>query len=150
MKPGREQTPAWRAKAGVAALAAVAAYNALIQFGVTDQFATQLPDPYQVMGLQQRISRAADRVPLQERVVFFSDVSFAEVIGQAAFFGTQYAFAPRIVLRENAPAASQTRFWLGVFSKQENFMQIGADRGLVLEQDLGGYVVLYRKLEARP
>jgi hypothetical protein len=150
MSQGREKPILWHAKAAVAALAAVALYGALIQFGVTEQFAALYPDPYQVMGLQERLSRALGRVPPQERVVFFSDVSFDEVAGQAAFFAVQYAFAPRIVLLEKAPQASQARFWLGVFSRQDNFMQIGADRGLLMELDLGGYVVLYRKPEARP
>jgi hypothetical protein len=148
MQQKQGQAPAWRAKAVVAALAAVGLYNALIQFGLTDQFAAQLPDPYQVMRLSERIRGVQDRIPVTERVGYFSDVPFTETAGQAAFFATRYALAPRIVVKEDAPASSQARFWLGVFGKQEEFAQKGRERGLVMEQDLGGYVVLYRKAEA--
>jgi hypothetical protein len=147
MKEPSRPAPAWRAKAAVAALAAVSLYNALIQFGLTDQFTSQYPDPYSVMGLQARLSRIFDRIPPGERVGYFSNVPFTEPAGQAAFFAAQYALAPRIVLKEDAKTANQARYWLGIFVKQEDFAQKGRERGLALEQDLGGFVVLYRKME---
>lgn len=148
MKQGHEQPPAWRAKAAVAVLAAVALYNALIQFGVTDQFASQYPDPFQVMGLQARLRPVLERVPAGERVGYFSDAPLSESYGMAAFLAAQHALAPRILLKEDGMTAGQARYWLGIFTKQENFMQKGQERGLLMEQDLGGYVVLYRRPEA--
>lgn len=140
-QPGRE----WAVKAVVAALSVIAIYNALVQIVVTDRFTSQFPDPYQVMGLQARLRPVQERVPLTERVGYFSDVPSTEAAGQAAFFGAQYALAPRIVLREDAKTAGQATYWLGVFAQQGDFEAKGRERGLRLEQDLGGYVILYRK-----
>jgi len=144
--PGKSSS--WQIKAAVAALSVIALYNALIQFGVTDQFATQYPDPYQVMGLQARLRPVAERVPASERMGYFSDAPLSETYGMAAFLAAQHALAPRILLKEDAKTAGQARYWLGIFTKEENFAQKGQERRLVMEQDLGGYVVLYRKPEA--
>jgi len=147
METASRPAPAWAVKAAVGALAAIAIYNSLIQFGVTDQFSSLYPDPYQVMGLQARLRPVQERVPWTERVGYFSDVPFTEPAGEAAFSASQYALAPRIVLKEDAKTAGQAKYWLGVFTKEQNFAEKGRERGLVLEQDLGGYVVLYRKAE---
>lgn len=145
MKAAPSGPPAWLRQSAVAVLAVVALYNALIQFGISDRFASRLADPYNVMEMLSRVRPVLERVPLAERVGFFSDVPFDLPAGQAALFAAQYAFAPRILVRENSPAAAKARYWLGVFSQQVNFAQAGAQRGLVLEQDLGGYVILYRR-----
>lgn len=147
MKTMSAQQGSWRAKAAVAAVAVLGAYNALIQFGVTDQFTSRYPDPYHVMELQARLSRVLERVPPQEFVGYFSDVPFTEPAGQAAFNAAQYALAPRIVVKEDSEPARQAKFWIGVFQKQEDFIARGRERGLQFEQDLGGFVILYRRME---
>lgn len=131
----------------MAALSVVAAYNAVIQFGYADAFAAQVRDPYNILEMEEKVSRIADQIPVTERVGYFSDVAFSKPAGQAAFFAAQYAFAPRLVVQEDAAGAKQARFWLAVFSREQDFAQAGAQRGLVLEKDLGGYVILYRRQE---
>lgn len=142
----QEPRALWRA-AAVAALSIVAAYNAVIQFGYADAFAAQTRDPYKVLEMEAKVSRIVDRIPAAERVGYFSDVPFSAPAGQAAFFAAQYALAPRIVVREGVSSAARARYWLGVFAREQDFAQAGARRGLALEQDLGGYVVLYRRQE---
>lgn len=139
---------AWWRMAAVAALSVVAAYNAVIQFGYADAFASQVRDPYNVLEMEAKVSRIADQIPVTERVGYFSDVPLSAPAGQAAFFAAQYAFAPRIVIREDAAGAKQVRYWLAVFAREQDFAQAGAQRGLVLERDLGGYVILYRRQES--
>lgn len=140
----QEPRALWRA-AAVAALSIVAAYNAVIQFGYADAFAAQTRDPYNVLDMEAKVGRIADRIPVSDRVGYFSDVPFSAPAGQAAFFAAQYALAPRILLREDAASAARARYWLAVFAREQDFAQAGAQRGLVLEQDLGGYVILYRR-----
>ncbi|MGB9611822.1 MAG: hypothetical protein ACPL7M_12685 [Bryobacteraceae bacterium] len=145
MKQAVEPRADWRVRAAVVVVAVLAAYNAILQFGLTDQFTSQYPDPYHVMELEARLSRVRDRIPAEERVGYFSDVPFTNPAGQAAFFATQYALAPRIVVKETAKTAGEAKFWIGIFVRQEDFAQRGRERGLELMEDLGGFVVAYRK-----
>ncbi|MEJ5369764.1 MAG: hypothetical protein WHT08_15735 [Bryobacteraceae bacterium] len=135
-------------KAAVAALAVIAVYSSLLQFGLADRLASLYPDPYNVMEMQARVIPVLDAVPPAEPIGYFSDVPFSVSAGRASFLAAQHAFAPRILLKEDSPSAKRAKFWLGVFQKQENFAEIGAKRGLEMERDLGGYVVFYRRQEA--
>ena len=147
MTDARKEPRAWQRAAVVAALSVVAAYNAVIQFGYADAFASQVRDPYKVQEMEAKVNGIADQIPVTERVGYFSDVPFSVPAGQAAFFAAQYALAPRIVVKEGAGGAAGARYWLGVFGREQDFAQAGAQRGLVLEKDLGGYVILYRRQE---
>lgn len=147
MNAGAPHPPAWWKLAAVAALGGVSLYNALIQYGLSERFASQFADPYNVMAMQARVASIQDRVPLTERVGYFSDVPFGLPAAQGAFFAAQYALAPRILVKEGAAEAKRARYWLGVFSKEHNFAQIGAERGLVMERDLGGYLIFYSRPE---
>jgi hypothetical protein len=148
MAEARKDPRAFWQAAAVAALSVVASYNAVIQFGYADAFAAQTRDPYNVLEMEAKASRIADRIPVTEPVGYFSDAPFSAPAGQAAFFAAQYALAPRIVVRDDAGSAARARYWLGVFTREQDFAQAGAQRGLALEQDLGGYVILYRRQEA--
>lgn len=148
MTDSKQEPRAWQRAAVVAALSVVAAYNAVIQFGYADAFASQVRDPYNVLDMEAKVSRIADQIPVTERVGYFSDVPSSAPAGQAAFFAAQYAFAPRIVVKEDAAGAKQVRYWLAVFAREQDFAQAGAQRGLVMEKDLGGYVILYRRQES--
>lgn len=147
MSAGASHPPAWWRQAAVAALAAAAVYNALIQFGLSDRFASRFADPYNVMEMQARVSPILDRVPLAGRVGYFSDVPSNVPAGRAAFLAAQYALAPRILVKEGSPGAQQAAYWLGVFLKEQDYAAAGAQRGLLVERDLGGYLILYRRRE---
>lgn len=147
MTDERKEPRAWQRSAAVAALSVVAAYNAVIQFGYADAFAAQVRDPYNILEMEEKVSRIADLIPVAERVGYLSDVPSSVPAGQAAFFSAQYAFAPRLVVKEDAAGGKNVRYWLAVFSRQQDFAEAGARRGLVLEKDLGGYVILYRRQE---
>lgn len=147
--PGSVPTAGWRATLAVALAGALAPYGALIQFGLLDQFAAQYPDPYKVIALQERLEPVLARIPVTERVGFVSDVPFSDSGGQAAFFALQYAAAPRIAVREDAPEAAGTVYWVGIFSAQFDFVQFAVQRGFLIEQDLQNHVVLLRKPGAR-
>ncbi len=148
MSAGVSHPRVWRRKVTVAVLASVAVYNALIQFGLSDRFSSLRADPFNVMEMQSRVSPILDRIPLTERVGYFSDVPISVSAGRAAFLAAQHAFAPRLLVREDAPAAKQARYWLAVFSKEQDYVAPGTQRGLVMERDLGAYLIFYRRREA--
>jgi len=86
-----------RALAATCLIAAVALFAALIQFGVTDQFASMYQDPYGVVRHQDRLQAAFEAIPPGEPVAFFTDLPMSEGSAQ--------------------PKAAKLRYWIGSFSK---------------------------------
>jgi len=107
-----------RALAATCLIAAVALFAALIQYGVTDQFASMYQDPYGVVRHQDRLQAALDGIPAAEPVAFFTDLPMTEGSAQGTYFLTQYGLAPRIVVPEASPKAAKLRYWIGSFSKE--------------------------------
>lgn len=140
---------AWRTTAALTVTAALAVCQSLIQWGVTNTFATLHSDPYHVRTMRERIEPVRERIPITGRVVFLSDVLFTDPNGEATFIAVQYALAPRILLRENSPAAPQSAYGIGIFSEPQDVQEIAARRGMTVEYDCGT-VVLFRRLGARP
>jgi hypothetical protein len=135
-----------RAAGAVIAVASLALLGALLQFGATEKFADEYPDPFRVIRQQERLEPALANIPLTGRVGYFSDLSMEDPIGQAGFFATQYAVAPRIVVLPGARVSAE--WWIGSFSKQmddQGYRKQGEDNGLIFVQSLGNSVGLYRK-----
>ena len=132
-----------RAILAVAAVGALGLLGALQQYSVADQTSRQFQDPLHVTMMQERIRPALARIPVTARVGYLSDVPFSEGAGQSVFFNAQYAIAPRLLLRPED--AGNAQWWIGVFGKKTDLSSAGQAHGLILVQDLGGEVALYKK-----
>ncbi len=103
----------------LAALAAVIWLAFSAQLGLyeaTVRFNKQNPDPYRISFQEPRFQDAAALLPLEEPVGYVSNLELNEVRGVAAFFGAQYALAPRILIP--FPDDRAGRFVLGNFSPE--------------------------------
>jgi hypothetical protein len=135
-----------RAAACAIAVASLGALGALLQFGATEKFADEFPDPLRVIRQQERLEPVLVNIPVTGRVGYFSDMSLEDPIGQASFFAVQYAVAPRIAVLPGARVSAE--WWIGSFSKQmddEAFRKEGAKYGLEFTQSLGNSVGLFHK-----
>ncbi|WP_321473861.1 hypothetical protein [uncultured Paludibaculum sp.] len=142
--PVQDRTTGPRALAGVAAVAAVALLGALQQYGLSDQYATQFHDPFHVMAQQERLQPVLTRIPATEKVGYFSDLPDSDLSEQAAFAYTQYAVAPRVLV----PMKDKWKpvWWIGALSSNKaDLAAEGQSRGLVLVENLGSSVGLYRR-----
>lgn len=142
--PAQDHTTGPRALAGVAALAAVALFGALQQYGSSDQYAAQFHDPFHVMAQQERLAPVLARIPITEKIGYFSDLPDNDLAEQAAFAYTQYAVAPRVLVP--AHGKEQPVWWIGALSSNKaDLASEGRLRNLVLVENLGSSVGLYRK-----
>lgn len=85
-------------------------YEAAIRFN------RQTPDPYRIGFQEPRFREAAALLPLEEPVGYLTNLELSELRGAAAFFGAQYALAPRILIP--FPDERAGRFVLGNFSAE--------------------------------
>lgn len=140
----QDHTTGARALAGVAALAAVSLFGALQQYGQSDQYAAQFHDPFHVMAQQERLAPVLARIPLTEKIGYFSDLPDSDLAEQAAFAYTQYAVAPRVLVP--ATAKDHPTWWIGALaSNKADLAAEGRTRQLTLVENLGNSVGLYRK-----
>lgn len=142
--PAQDHTTGARALAGVAAVAVVALFGALQQYGLSDQYASQFHDPFHVMAQQERLQPVLARIPVTEKVGYFSDLPDSDLAQQAAFAYTQYAVAPRVLVPWTAKV--KPLWWIGALSANDaNLAAQGRERGMVLVENLGNSVGLYRR-----
>lgn len=85
-------------------------------YEATVRFNKQNPDPYRISFQEPRFREAAAILPLEEPVGYTSNLELNELRGAAAFFGAQYALAPRILIP--FPDERAGRFVLGNFSAE--------------------------------
>lgn len=131
-----------RAVAGVAAVSALSLFGALANYSDTRLAASQYRDPYHVLPRVEAFASALHDVPPGAPLGYFSDVSLSGAAGSAAFFATQYAVAPHLLV-EPGPRA-RAEWWIGSFSRPVDFAAEGAARGLIFVRDVGGGMALYR------
>lgn len=131
-----------RAAAGVAAAAALSLFGALGNYSDTSLAASQYRDPYHVMPRVEALATALGDVPAEATVGYFSDVPFSDPSGSAAFFATQYAAAPHLLI-EARPGA-RADWWIGGFSRPVDYPAEAAAHGLSFVRDLGGGMALFR------
>ena len=111
--PGRSSVVTLAALAVVIWLAfsaQLALYEASLRFNRDN------PDPYRISYQEPRFREAAALLPLDEPVGYLSNLELNELRGAAAFFGAQYALAPRILIP--FPDARAGRFVVGNFSAE--------------------------------
>ena len=78
-----------RASAATIAVASLGLLGALLQFGATEKFAGEFPDPMRVMRQQERLEAPLANIPLTSQVGYFSDLKMDDPLGQASFFAVQ-------------------------------------------------------------
>ncbi len=135
--------------AGATALSSLSALLDL--YRATTAYNAQNPDPYRIGYQEPRFREVASLLPLDEPVGYVSNLEFAELRGAAAFFGAQYALAPRILVPYDHPRAG--RFTVGNFSAEVDLSDVTSrlarDKGLRVIRALDNGVVLFRNPERR-
>jgi hypothetical protein len=126
------------AAAGVcAALGALSFYNATRALNAT------YADPFRVQSTERALAPVRVQVPLRAVVGYISDVSVATDRGRTAFFATQYALAPRLLVEvEKLPSFE---YVIGNWDKPAGRGPLETAQQLTVVQDFGNGVVLYRK-----
>lgn len=131
-----------RAVSAVLAVCALGLFGAILNYSAAAKAAKE-SDPYRIGAQKERFGAAQGRLPANAVVGYISDVPTADALGQAMFFGAQYALAPRLLV--GAEAGTKPEWWIGSFSKPQDYAAAGAAQGLVLVEDLGQGVVLFRR-----
>lgn len=112
----------------------------------SQQMSRARADVYRVTAQAERLQPILETIGTAKRIGYVSEVPRTEVAGAAAFGAAQYFLAPRLVVVHGV--ASPGDWVLGNFMKPQNYAAFGEANGLMLVQDFGNGVVLYRK-EAR-
>jgi hypothetical protein len=135
--------------AGATVLLSLSALLDLYQ--ATTAYNAKNPDPFRIGYQEPRFREVGSQLPLDEPVGYVSDLEFTELRGAAAFFGAQYALAPRILVPYDHPRAG--RFTVGNFSAEVNLpdvtSRLAREKGLRVVRAWDNGVVLFRNRERR-
>jgi len=101
------------------------------------------PDAYRIGGQQERWREVGQLLPQGCVVGYLSDVPFEDVRGSAAFFGAQYALAPRLLV--DLKPGREVRWVVGDFAKPADLQKIQAEYRLRLVRDFGGSLALFER-----
>jgi hypothetical protein len=74
---------------------------------------------------------------------YLSDIPFHDVRGSTAFFGAQYALAPRILVP--FPGRHRAGWVVGNFSQPLDYPTLAREHGLSIVKDLGRGLVVFRR-----
>lgn len=133
----------------VALVALLCLFAALEYYRATTVAIRRLPDPFRVGYQEQHFREVAGMLPADAVVGYISNAPFDSFPGAAAFFGAQWALAPRIVVPHDNPRA--TEFVVGNFSAgvetADIISKIARDMDMHVVRDLDSGVVLFRKGE---
>jgi hypothetical protein len=132
-----------RVLSGVGLVAVLSLAASLEYYQTTTLSDRSSGDPYAVETQVQRLREAAALIPRGVVVGYVSDVPFDQVRGSAAFFGAQYALAPRLLVE--LPAREATDWVLGNFSKPADVVALEQRHQLKVVRDLGGGVLILRR-----
>lgn len=127
----------------VAAVAAVSLWASAGFYLSTSEFAAANPDRHGIARQQIRFREAAAVLPENTLVGYLSDLSLDEGRGNIAFFGAQYALAPRILVR--FPGRYNPDWVVGNFSRPADYQALAAQHRLVVVKDLGKGLIIFRR-----
>jgi hypothetical protein len=145
------QSPIWLSLVAAGATVLLSLSALLDLYRVTAAYNAQNPDPFRIGYQEPRFREAASQLPLSEPVGYVSNLEFSELRGSAAFFGAQYALAPRILVPYEHPRAG--RFTIGNFSAEVDLADVTSrlarEKGLRVIRAFDNGVVLFRTPERR-
>jgi len=126
------------------AVALLALFAAMDYYRSVTDYNEANPDPFRI-GIQPARFREVSAEFRDGAVIgYLSDVAYEDVRGGAAFFGTLYALAPRVVVVPHTNPRKQD--WvLGNFSAKVDIEQIARENRLRVVRDYGEGVVLYQR-----
>jgi len=142
-----------KSNSSIAVLLGAIAVAVLSFFSVTDywRFATAYneknPDAYRIGFQEPRFRAVAAQVPPNAVLGYISNLGFNDLKGSTAFFGAQYGLTPRILVPWDSEYA--TGLVLGNFSTQIDPESYAASHGMVLVEDFGAGVILFRKEQGK-
>jgi hypothetical protein len=100
----------------------------------------QSDDPYLVSAQKARFAGMLAVVPENAVLGYLTDEAPGSLAESTMFLTAQYTLAPRLLDRGAAP-----EWVLGNFRRRADFAAIGQAHSLLLQQDFGDGVVLYRR-----
>lgn len=114
-------------------------------YQATTAYNAKNPDPFRIGYQEPRFREVSAHLPLGEPVGYVSNLELTELRGAAAFFGAQYALAPRILVPFDHPRAG--RFTVGNFSAEIDLADITSrlarEKGLRVIRAWDNGVVLF-------
>ena len=127
---------------GVGAVAVLSLFAAMEHYRTTALFNERRPDLYRIGFQEPRFREVLKDIPEDAVVGYVSDLPFEDIRGSTAFFGAQYALAPRIVVDSDHPAAVD--LVLGNFTPAGERPE---PEGMHVVREYDDGVILYRKGE---
>lgn len=128
----------------VAAVATLSLWGALDFYRAVSTFAAANPDRHGIAAAGDRFRPAEAILPEAAVVGYLSDVPFGDIRGSTAFFGAQYALAPRVLV--HFPARRKVRWVVGNFSRPVNYQELVQSHGLEIARDFGRGLIVFRTL----
>lgn len=129
--------------AAAIAAAAIAMFSAMTLYSVARAMNETSKDPFHVQMAAEQFAPVLSRIPANAVLGYVSDLELNTDAGKAAFFATQYAIAPRILV--DASKGERFDYVLGNWGLAQDYAAAGQSRGLTLVEDFGNGIVLYRK-----
>ena len=131
----------------VAAVAALLAFNAAMDYYRAAEEAAREPDPYRLERQRERFRPVREAIPPEAVVGYLSDLPRGEFAARIAFSGAQYALAPRLLVPvDRFPGGG---YVIGNYTVDVAGTDIVAraieNHGLEFVRDYGAGLVLYRK-----
>ena len=128
---------------GVGLVAILSLFAALDYWHAVTSYNEEFPDPYRIGYQQPRFREAAKAIPVDAVVGYISNLEFGDIQGSAAFFGTQYALTPRIVMPFDSPQVQD--LVVGNYSTKVDAADVARQNHMSVVKDFGAGVILFRK-----
>ena len=126
--------------AGVVIAILLCLWGSFASYGSESDFQQQHRDPYMVSAQFTRLGGVLSAIPEVAGLGYITDAPPGSGLEAGMFLSAQYVLAPRLLKR-----GAVAEWVLGNFSRPPDFASVGRSQGLLLQQDFGEGVVLFRK-----
>jgi len=128
---------------GIAVAAVLAMVGAFDAYDSLAGFSLASPDSFKIGEQHRRLAGVTAALPPETVVGYISDQPFSTAAGQAAFFGVQYALAPRLLVEESD--RRQQEWVVGSFLRKPDVAEIEKTHNLQLVREFGLGIYLFRR-----
>ena len=128
---------------GIAVTAVLAMVGAFDAYDSLAGFSRASPDSFKIGEQHRRLAGVNAALPPETVVGYISDQPFSTPDGQAAFFGVQYALAPRLLVDESD--GRKQEWVVGSFLRKPDVAAIEKTHTLQLVKEFGLGIYLFRR-----
>lgn len=129
--------------AGAIAAGLLSVFAALGYWNTTTEYNQRSPDAYRIGFQDSRFGKAAAIIPEDAAVGYATNLDFGTLKGSSAFFGAQYAMAPRVLVSVNSQHPYE--FILANFDEVIDAEALAKENGWTVEKDFGAGLAVFRK-----